>query len=125
LQGIVRAKKPRHLPVVLTRDEVSAVLAQLDGVRWIVASLLYGSGLRLLEALRLRVKDVDFARGEVLVRDFIYVSTWQGFVYVAFVIDVFARRTLAGACPAQPVPTSCSRHWSRRCMPAGRSTRAA
>lgn len=69
LQGIVRAKKPRHLPVVLTRDEVAALLGQLDGVSWIVASLLYGSGLRLLEALRLRVKDVDFARGEVLVRD--------------------------------------------------------
>ena len=69
LAGIVRAKKPKHLPVVLTREEVSAVLGQLDGVRWIVASLLYGSGLRLLEALRLRVKDVDFARGEVLVRD--------------------------------------------------------
>lgn len=69
LQGIVRAKKPKHLPVVLTREEVGALLGQLDGVRWIVASLLYGSGLRLLEALRLRVKDVDFARGEVLVRD--------------------------------------------------------
>jgi integron integrase len=69
LEGIVRAKKPKHLPVVLTREEVSAVLGQLDGVRWIVASLLYGAGLRLLEALRLRVKDVDFARGEVLVRD--------------------------------------------------------
>lgn len=69
LEGIVRAKKPRHLPVVLTREEVGAVLGQLEGVRWIVASLLYGSGLRLLEALRLRVKDVDFARGEVLVRD--------------------------------------------------------
>ena len=69
LEGIVRAKKPKHLPVVLTREEVGAVLGQLDGVRWIVASLLYGSGLRLLEALRLRVKDVDFSRGEVLVRD--------------------------------------------------------
>jgi integron integrase len=69
LEGIVRAKKPRHLPVVLTREEVAAVLGQLDGVRWIVASLLYGAGLRLLEALRLRVKDVDFARGEILVRD--------------------------------------------------------
>jgi len=69
LAGIVRAKKPKHLPVVLTREEVGAVLGQLQGVSWIVASLLYGAGLRLLEALRLRVKDVDFARGEVLVRD--------------------------------------------------------
>jgi integron integrase len=69
LQGIVRAKKPKHLPVVLTRAEVEALLAQLQGVSWIVANLLYGSGLRLLEALRLRVKDVDFARREILVRD--------------------------------------------------------
>ncbi|MDX1297727.1 MAG: integron integrase [Pseudomonas sp.] len=69
LAGIVRAKKPKHLPVVLTRDEVSRVLAQLSGVKWMVATLLYGSGLRLLEALRLRVKDVDFSRGEVVVRD--------------------------------------------------------
>lgn len=69
LQGIVRAKKPQHLPVVLTRAEVEALLAQLQGVSWIVANLLYGSGLRLLEALRLRVKDLDFARREILVRD--------------------------------------------------------
>lgn len=69
LQGVVRAKKPKHLPVVLSRAEVEALLAQLQGVSWIVANLLYGSGLRLLEALRLRVKDVDFARREILVRD--------------------------------------------------------
>lgn len=69
LDDIVRAKKPKHLPVVLTRDEVVRVLAELSGVQWIVANLLYGSGLRLLEALRLRVKDVDFSRGEILVRD--------------------------------------------------------
>lgn len=69
LEGIVRAKKPMHLPVVLTREEVARVLAELSGVQRLVANLLYGSGLRLLEALRLRVKDVDFARGEILVRD--------------------------------------------------------
>ena len=69
LDGIVRAKKPKHLPVVLTRDEVTRVLAQLSGVKWMVATLLYGSGLRLLEALRLRVKDVEFSRGEIVVRD--------------------------------------------------------
>ncbi|VXC07446.1 hypothetical protein PSEUDO8BK_40809 [Pseudomonas sp. 8BK] len=69
LDDIVRAKKAKHLPVVLTRDEAARVLAELSGVQWIVANLLYGAGLRLLEALRLRVKDVDFARGEVLVRD--------------------------------------------------------
>src|SRR3990167_7130069 len=69
LDDIVRAKKPKHLPVVLARDEVARVLDELSGVQWLVANLLYGAGLRLLEALRLRVKDVDFARGEVLVRD--------------------------------------------------------
>nr|WP_298171183.1 integron integrase [uncultured Pseudomonas sp.] len=69
LEGIVRAKKPRHLPVVLTREEVTRLLAGLSGVHWLVANLLYGSGLRVLEALRLRVKDVDFGRGEILVRD--------------------------------------------------------
>lgn len=60
LDGIVRAKKPKHLPVVLTRDEVTRVLAQLSGVKWMVATLLYGSGLRLLEALRLRVRMLSF-----------------------------------------------------------------
>lgn len=69
LQGGVRAKKPKHLPVVLTRSEVDALLAQLQGDSWIVANLLYGAGLRLLEALRLRVKDVDFTRREIIVRD--------------------------------------------------------
>ncbi|WP_313117898.1 integron integrase [Ectopseudomonas guguanensis] len=69
LQGVVRAKKPKHLPVVLTRSEVDALLAQLQGDSWIVANLLYGAGLRLLEALRLRVKDVDFTRREIIVRD--------------------------------------------------------
>ena len=69
LDDIVRAKKPKHLPVVLTRDEVARVLEELSGVQWLVANLLYGAGLRLLEALRLRVKDIDFARGELLVRD--------------------------------------------------------
>jgi integrase len=59
LDGITRAKKPPRLPVVLTRDELKALLAQLDGVHWLLASLMYGSGLRLMEALRFRVKDLD------------------------------------------------------------------
>ena len=58
LDGIVRAKRPQRLPVVLTEAEVRALLAQLDGTRWLAASLLYSSGMRLLEGLRLRVKDV-------------------------------------------------------------------
>ena len=68
LDGIVRAKTPRRLPVVLTREEVRAVLDQLDGVPRLVGTMLYGSGLRLLEGLRLRIKDVDFGRGEISVR---------------------------------------------------------
>jgi integrase len=58
-----------RVPVVLTEREVASLLAQLEGVSWLVATLLYGSGLRLLESLRLRVKDVDFERREITVRD--------------------------------------------------------
>jgi integrase len=65
----VRARRSRKLPVVFTREEVRAILARMDGAPQLAASLLYGSGLRLLECLRLRIKDVDFARGEILVRD--------------------------------------------------------
>jgi len=68
LDSVQRAKQPRHLPVVLSPDEVRLVLAQLDGKYWIAASLLYGSGLRLLECLRLRVQDVDFGIGQLVVR---------------------------------------------------------
>jgi integron integrase len=69
LDGLVRARKSRRLPVVLTRDEVKDALDQLDGDICLIASLLYGSGLRLTECLRLRVQDLDFARLELTVRD--------------------------------------------------------
>jgi integron integrase len=69
LDGIVRAKRPVRLPVVLAREEVRAVLNHLHGTPWLMASLMYGAGLRLLECVRLRIKDVDFARGEITVRD--------------------------------------------------------
>ena len=65
---IRRAKRPKRLPTVLGHEEVSALLGELSGVHWLMASLLYGSGLRLLECLRLRMQDVDFARRELLVR---------------------------------------------------------
>jgi integrase len=61
LNEVQRAKKPQHLPVVFTREEVRALLAQLDGTMWLMAALAYGGGLRLLECLRLRVKDVPAA----------------------------------------------------------------
>ena len=69
LANITRASRPKRLPVVLSRAEVRALLVQLDGTPWLVASLLYGSGLRLMEGMRLRVKDVALERGEVCVRD--------------------------------------------------------
>ncbi len=69
LDGIVRARRPTRLPVVLTRREVRRVLDQLDGTTRLAATLLYGSGLRLMECLRLRVRDVDFSRRVVLVRE--------------------------------------------------------
>ena len=69
LDQVQRAKKPQRLPVVFTRDEVKALLAQLQGTTWLMAMLTYGSGLRLLECLRLRVKDVDFQYRQLLVRD--------------------------------------------------------
>ncbi len=67
VDNVPRARSPRRLPVVLTREEVRAVLAQLHGAKRLIALLLYGSGLRLMECLRLRVKDVDFGRDELLV----------------------------------------------------------
>ena len=60
LDGFTPAKKPKRVPVILTKDEVNAVLSRLQGVPWMLAVLMYGSGLRLTEALRLRVKDIDF-----------------------------------------------------------------
>jgi integron integrase len=69
LDNIVYARRPVRLPVVLSRAEVAAVLGHLRGTPWLMASLLYGAGLRLLECCRLRVKDVDLDRGELLVRD--------------------------------------------------------
>ncbi len=69
LDGIQSAKVATRLPVVLTADEVVRLLDRLRGTHALVGRLLYGTGMRILEALRLRVKDVDFARGEILVRD--------------------------------------------------------
>ena len=67
--GVVRAQGKQRLPVVLTPQEVASVLAELRGRHWLVACLLYGSGLRLMETVRLRVKDLDFACRAICIRD--------------------------------------------------------
>ena len=68
VEHVVRAKQPLPLPVVLSRQEVVSVLAQLEGTMWIIGMLLYGAGLRLEECLTLRVKDIDFDRCQITVR---------------------------------------------------------
>lgn len=69
IKDVVRAKKPKRLPTVLTATEVQALIAHLDPSMQLVVRLLYGSGMRLMELARLRVKDVEFARHEIVVRD--------------------------------------------------------
>lgn len=69
LGDVVRAKRPRRVPTVLSRAEVSQLLAALEGPCWLMGALLYGTGMRLMECVRLRIKDVDFSRREIVVRD--------------------------------------------------------
>jgi len=69
LGEVIRARRPLHVPVVMTRDEVKAILAHLSGDKRLMASLMYGAGLRLMECLQLRVKDLDLARCEITIRD--------------------------------------------------------
>ncbi len=69
LEELVRAKKPKRLPVVMTRPEVKAVLSHLEGIPELVGLLLYGTGMRLMECLRLRVKDIDFELNQIIIRD--------------------------------------------------------
>ena len=69
LQDVVRAKTPQRLPVVLSQQEVAQVLSRMEGTHGLMAQLLYGTGMRLMECVRLRVKDVDFERAVILVRD--------------------------------------------------------
>lgn len=68
LSGLVRARRPKKMPVVLSRDETTRLMGALEGTHRLIAQLLYGTGMRLLEGLRLRVKDVDFDRNQVVVR---------------------------------------------------------
>lgn len=69
LDDLVHARRPARLPVVLTRDEVEAILGNIEGVPRLMATLLYGSGLRLLECCRLRVRDIDFGQNQIVVRN--------------------------------------------------------
>ena len=69
MDAFVRAKRPQRLPEVMTKEEVQALFAQMEGITALMAGLMYGGGLRLMECLRLRVKDIDFARRQILVRD--------------------------------------------------------
>lgn len=69
LDGIERSKRPKRMPVVLTQDEVAAVLGQLDGTTALILKLAYGTGMRIMEVVRLRVKDVEFSRSEILIRE--------------------------------------------------------
>ena len=69
ITGVERARQSRRLPVVFTKEESTAALAHMKGARGLIAALLYGSGLRIMEAVRLRVKDIDFSRDEIIVRD--------------------------------------------------------
>jgi integron integrase len=69
LDNVTQAKTPKRMPVVLNKPEVQTLLNRLDGTMWLIGSLLYGSGLRVMECLRLRVKDIDFVKREILVRE--------------------------------------------------------
>jgi len=66
---VVRARKPKHLPVVMSCEEVKSLMANMKDDKWLMANLMYGAGLRLMESLRLRVQDIDFSCAEILVRD--------------------------------------------------------
>jgi integron integrase len=69
LKHVKRAKRPERLPVVFSKSEIKAIMAHLDGIYWIMAQLLHGAGFRLMECIRLRVKDIDFEYRQILVRD--------------------------------------------------------
>ncbi len=69
IKNVQRAKKSKHIPVVFTKEEAKKIIEWLEGTKWLMVSLLYGCGLRLMECLRLRVKDIDFTYNQITVRD--------------------------------------------------------
>jgi integron integrase len=122
LQNVTRASRPRRLPVVLTTFEVRSVLAHLDGTPWLIASLLYGGGLRLMEAHRLRIKDLAIERGEIIVRDakgskdrvtvLPAAVTAALRVHLAKLFDRFRRERKLGA-PGVSMPAALARKFPR------------
>jgi len=113
LDNITRAKPSRRLPVVLTPAEVRAVLERMDGVYGLMARLLYGTGMRLMEGVRLRVKDADFGRNEILIRDGKGARD-----RVTMLPAALARRV----CPSRPRRTRCAIPPPRICWSAGRTS---
>jgi integron integrase len=69
IEGVVRAQRPKRFPVVLTREEVGKIIDGMNGTPWLMAMLLYGAGLRLMECCRLRIKDIEFSQNQILIRD--------------------------------------------------------
>src|SRR4029077_6877917 len=69
IEGVIRAQRPKRLPVVLTKEEVRKIFGALNGTPWLMATLLYGAGLRLMECCRLRAKDIDFSQNQIFIRD--------------------------------------------------------
>lgn len=112
LGEVVRAKKPARLPVVLSIDEVQRILARLEGEVGLVARLLYGGGMRLMEAVRLRVKDVDFSRNEITIRDGKGQKDRGG-----------EGRRLSACCPFSQIPTGALGMGLAVCVPGLRSFR--
>jgi integrase len=100
LENVTRARRPKRLPVVLTRSEVRSVLSHLRDPNLTLAGLLYGSGLRLMEALRLRVKDLDLAERRLVVRD----GKGQ-----KDRVTIIPESLIAPPAPAPPCPARCSR----------------
>ena len=69
LRHVKRAKRSERLPVVFSKTEIKSIMANLDGVYWVMGQILYGGGLRLMECVRLRIKDVDFGYRQIVIRD--------------------------------------------------------
>lgn len=120
LDDLVRARKPKRLPVVLTREEVRALLRHLSGTHWLIASLLYGAGLRLMECLRLRVQDLDFATGQLLVRDgkggkdrvtMLPASVKEPLQQHLLEVRQVHQRDLAAGCGRVPLPDALARKY--------------